>query len=277
MERLVYQCLPRWAAHPDQTAERIRAAIARVEPLQKGLPSPSDAIKSDYVLVQQIISGDLDAAEAMDLFAGHPLVLLATQRLPWEEARAGRVLSLSTARNLQLVGDIESAVLRNQELTIPEDAEKDWEWQRFRATTPLFLILRYGRGAYEGFDWDRGVCLAADFVRMETRRRAVLVHLALAGWAAEHGALPERLEDLVGPFLKHLPLDPYAANPFEYFPQGTPAPVVDRDPRTEQLLSSVIVPAGKPYFQSAGRRRRFKQHRHVASDREFVFEIRLPE
>ena len=49
--------------------------------------------------------------------------------------------------------------------------------------------------------------------------------LALAGWKLEHGTLPEKLESLVGPFLKTMPLDPYAGEPFRYFPQGLPAPL----------------------------------------------------
>ena len=38
----------------------------------------------------------------------------------------------------------------------------------------------------------------------------------------KHGRLPDRLEELVGPFLDRLPADPASGLAFEYRPQGIP-------------------------------------------------------
>ena len=40
----------------------------------------------------------------------------------------------------------------------------------------------------------------------------------------QHGRLPDRLEELVGPFLDRLPADPASGLAFEYRPQGIPIP-----------------------------------------------------
>jgi hypothetical protein len=38
--------------------------------------------------------------------------------------------------------------------------------------------------------------------------------MALIAWRHEHGRLPDRLEDLVGTYLNHLPLDPLTGKQF---------------------------------------------------------------
>jgi hypothetical protein len=54
----------------------------------------------------------------------------------------------------------------------------------------------------------------------ETDYRATLIILALEAWKAEHGQLPDRLEELVGSELDALPVDPLYARPFLYYPHG---------------------------------------------------------
>src|SRR3989442_8725594 len=48
----------------------------------------------------------------------------------------------------------------------------------------------------------------------EVRHRAVMQLMALIAWRHEHGQLPGRLEDLVGTYLNHLPLDPLTGKQF---------------------------------------------------------------
>jgi hypothetical protein len=54
----------------------------------------------------------------------------------------------------------------------------------------------------------------------ETDYHATLILLALEAWRAEHGQLPEKLDELVGSELDALPLDPLCARPFLYYPHG---------------------------------------------------------
>lgn len=73
VERYAYDCLAWWGAHSDQTADRIRNAIARLAPIQKQMPSPADAIKSDYVLMERLLAGDLELAETGHLHFQVPM------------------------------------------------------------------------------------------------------------------------------------------------------------------------------------------------------------
>lgn len=66
------------------------------------------------------------------------------------------------------------------------------------------------------------VSIAWNLVREETDYRATVIIMALNAWKAEHGKLPDRLDELVGSQLDRLPLDPLFAQPFQYFPRGTP-------------------------------------------------------
>ncbi|NQT15041.1 MAG: hypothetical protein HQ582_19955 [Planctomycetes bacterium] len=273
VECAVYDCLPFWAAHADQTTDRIRAAVSQVEKLTSDLPSPSDAIKSDHVLVDQIVAGDVDADQVLgSAFRVSPTeasVLYAMQALPWEKARARRVMNLFTAHELGMIDGIQSALNANRPPTLPEDRPipiHDWKRRRLKRSTPLVnafdhaghLQLADRMGGYYRISASQGDYLGSELVRMETRRRAVRLQLALAGWRIEHGQLPKRLEELVGPFFETMPLDPFAAKPFEYFPEGTPQ-------------ESARVPAGEPFFESTGLRRQLRS----GADRDYVFRIPL--
>jgi hypothetical protein len=51
-------------------------------------------------------------------------------------------------------------------------------------------------------------------------RRAIIVTLALEAWKLRHGSLPKSLDELVGPCLDRLPVDPSTGKPFDYYPKG---------------------------------------------------------
>ncbi|MFH1924780.1 MAG: hypothetical protein ABIP48_33440, partial [Planctomycetota bacterium] len=273
-ELRVYESLPDWATHADQTAERIRAAIEKLEPLQKDLSSPSDAIKSDYIRLERILAGDLDPTEFAD-FEHHPKygTVLVMQWLPWEKARTERVLNMVTAEDLKAFAQVESAVLGNQRFTLPDEPRSSIPvWGSPERTTPWINLFHNRQARWR----------AIGFVAAETRRRAVRLQLALAAWHLEHGKLPEGLEELVGPFLNELPLDPYTAGPFQYSPEPTPVAIRDLDPWGQATSREPIVPAGKPFFRSAGADRRLRSGSFECpgfyhSTRDFVFPIPIRE
>jgi hypothetical protein len=66
------------------------------------------------------------------------------------------------------------------------------------------------------------------YAEMENRRRATRIVLALQAWKLEHGEYPKTLDELVGPYFEHLPIDPYSGESYQYFPEGVkdwiPAP-----------------------------------------------------
>jgi len=259
VERRVYECLPFWAVHPGQTAERIRAAIVRLERLQRDVPSPSDAVKSDYLRLERLLAGPPDvASHASELTPHEAFVIWAMQWLPWERARTERVLNVFTVRELESFDRVESAVLRNETFAFPDDPDLDPHWRTLERSTPWLEVFRCSRSHW----------LTRSFVALETRRRAVRVQLALAGWRIEHGRLPARLEELAGPFFQQVPLDPLTAGPFPYFPEGMPSPVYESHSSARAGSRDPLVPAGKPFFSSAGR-----GHAAFHADDDFVFEI----
>ncbi|HUT90508.1 MAG TPA: ABC transporter permease [Thermoguttaceae bacterium] len=281
VERYAYDCLASWAAHSEQTADRIRDAIARLAPIQEQMPSPDDAIKSDHVFMEWLLAGDVELGETGDLQIGVPMdqanfFLILARRLPWESARAHRVMRLFTSLELEYLGDVESAVQGNRPVNVSDHPLNDLAQVTLSYNTfPMNSFYVYQ---------PRSELLAWKYLRMETRRRAVLVQLALAGWNVEHGELPKRLEDLAGAFFDQLPMDPFGGRPFQYSREGQPGSIRDLDPwRYEddpQALepgADVIVRTSTPYFQSEGRdRRRWfagYDHRSRGSDRDFIFPI----
>jgi len=236
----VYDHLPTWAAHPDQTPEGIEAVIRQLEKLTQHVPSRSDGFKCDYLWARRVISGDPVAlAQELDIRRRREFwAALAVQWLPWERARALRGLNLMTARDLKSFLDVESAILREASFAFPDDPREKQEWLALMRSTPLLAALHYS---------PRSWAYTRDLASMTTRRRAVHLLLALQAWKIEHGELPKTLDELVGPYLERLPLDPYAAEPFRYFRQGLPIPI-----RSSPWGSgeSEVVEAGRPFIWS---------------------------
>jgi hypothetical protein len=85
-------------------------------------------------------------------------------------------------------------------------------FQTYLATTPLV-----DRSALNSQP------LAPLLIRQETSYRATVIVMALNAWRAEHGQLPDRLDELVPAELDALPVDPPFARPFLYYPRGMPA------------------------------------------------------
>ncbi len=103
-----------------------------------------------------------------------------------------------------------------------------------------------------------GTFAAAQMAEFEAHRRATLLLLALEAHRIEHGALPKSLDELVGPYLDALPLDPYSGLEFDYFPAGLPQPATPLEAAelTEKQLwppMSVVAP-GKPCIWCSGPR-----------------------
>ena len=265
LEQQVYEYLPSWAAHADQTPERIKAAIAQVEAAQQGMTVPSDGIKADYLKLRAKLDRDL-AVRLFDLdYREGDGFVLALQRLPWEAGRSRRVLNLFTDRDLDYCNRVESAVRAGEPVEFPGAPEFSPHWQASLRTTPW--IERF-------YGFSKVPSLTSGFILTETRRRAVRLQMALAGWKTEQGELPERLDQLVGPFLKQLPTDPFTQQPFEYFPKGLSQPEVheSRDVLQPDVRYGEVISPGKPLLRTPPTPGRFFDGR--SSRRESsVFEI----
>lgn len=238
----VHDSLATWAAEPGQTAERIRKAFEQIGELTEDVPSRTDSIKCEYLRLQRLLSADWEAwAEESGRREERILwPVVALQALPWEQARGLRALNLVMSRDLSLVRRNEAAIARGEPLVHRPDPwahEPREPWQR----STLVLQDYWPHVGHE--TWG--------LMTVVTGRRGVRLQLALAAWKLEHGEVPESLDALVGPYFDKVPTDPYAVEPFRYFPKGVPTPVT-RDvgsPYKEKV--EVIVEADQPFVWCA--------------------------
>jgi hypothetical protein len=268
IEQQLYEHLSSWAAHADQTPERIRAAIDQLQAVQQNnVIAPSNIIKWEHLQLKRILDGQLGAGEYLDIDPDSEYrFILVLHCLPWEAGRTRRVLNLFTDRDLAYCNEVESAVRAGRPVTFPGSPDSSPAWCAYQRTTPWIQLF---------YRFSQAPSLARNFVTIETNRRAVRLQMALAGWKAEHGELPERLKQLVGPFLKQLPTDPFTQQPFEYFPKGLPQPEVheSRDVEQPDVWYSEVVSPGKPLFRTPPCPGRFFDRRYSSRHESSVFEI----
>ena len=249
--------LPAWASHPQQTSDRIKAAIRELERLSRDVPSATSIIKDTYVEGVRPLEGDFRRVENDDAQSVRMLRLVYTL-LPWETARARRLATYFTAINLARVHALEQAITsgamttRSRFVSDAKSGPRALEmaqsavWTR---TTPM--ASRWS--LHHGFYLDHLIS------QQEMYRRVVRVQLAILAWRHEHGQFPERLDELVGPYFDQLPLDPCCGRPFRYEPKGWPRATHWRPPNfSERWYRSMIpteafvIPAGCPLLWSPG-------------------------
>ena len=98
----VYGRLPKWAAQPGQSRERLVAAIKQLDELEASRPWSSDAIKSDYLRLRRIVTGGPDAIASSGIEGATTSEAITWSLLPWERRRALRLLNYRTESELEL-------------------------------------------------------------------------------------------------------------------------------------------------------------------------------
>ena len=148
-----------------------------------------------------------------------PALTILWLRLPWEQTRALRLLNLLTRRELDELSQTEAWARRGER--IPQPWTFSWHAYRERPYAIQRAIIAPPID-YTTETADRAV---RQFTAMETLRRTTRIILALEAWKLEHGSLPKKLDELVGTYIDHLPVDPYSGQAFRYFPQGLRIPL----------------------------------------------------
>lgn len=248
----VFTAIKSWAQAPGQTPDRIRAAILRLQSDHDDLQPFEDYFISQYLLTQRVIDGDQEAWSFYYPKNNSPTTseILWNRLMPWESARATRVLNLLAQASLQRLFNLR--MLLDDQLGRPRPDEKfpvtdhadvssllsmHWwsnmiqrraEYFRINATLQPFDLrcANWMESTSPSLDQfgEAGILAANQYVEFETRRRAAAITLALIGYRLEHGHLPEKLSDLVPEFFDVVPLDPYSGIEFVYYPQGIPHP-----------------------------------------------------
>ena len=125
-ESFVYDQLPLWAAQTGQTADRIKKAIAELEEITADMPAGSQQIKYKYMQTK---------ADLSEGFQSHVYITTANilwSKIPWERARALRLLNLLTNRDLEAVAQAESAVKDGRPIAVLPGREifYDYYWTK---------------------------------------------------------------------------------------------------------------------------------------------------
>jgi hypothetical protein len=233
LEPTIWARLRRWAARPHQTPARVLAAGRQLTEAtaHDSLTAP---LKLEYLYLRRILQGDLAAATRLVSGRVTPLSsgIVLWLQLPWERARALRLLNLQTRVELVMaarpVGP-EASLFGSWD---PESLAGLRWMQRAGANSRLSELLYVLRSelnltlfsyTWEGPESERQrwyPTLAERVQAVEAMLGATRLVLALEAWKLEHGQLPARLDELVGHGLDRLPFDPYSGESFRYLPAG---------------------------------------------------------
>jgi hypothetical protein len=277
----IYARLPRWAARPGQTPERLLAAARQLEKLTAHIPT-SDGIKAAHCCIRRFLLGDVRAINRTEVNYSQPVPALTLfwLRLPWERARALRVLDCVTRGQLDGLAVAQRAARRGEAIhqapPPPQEGAVGW----FREIDFPYTLQRQVLVPPICYPqpWAASE-LVRGYTAVETSRRATRLLLALEAWKLQHGALPKSLDELVGPCLDRLPVDPYAGKPFRYFRDGFKTPLSWNQPTlarlldygNERQLAEGGIGADKPFIWSIGA----KIYREPSANEGSVVECRI--
>lgn len=238
LETQVYNQLPFWADQAGQTAEKIKKAIDQLEELTVDMPAGSRQIKFKYMETKEDLTEGFQYHEKSHMSAANILWL----KIPWERARALRLLNLLTRRDLEDIAEAESAAKEGRPIAVSPDGNHPYYWVKespyaLREEIILPPFIQYTRQSKD---------LIVAFADMENHRRATPIVLALQAWKLEHGSFPKTLNELVGPYLKHLPNDPYSGESYAYFPDGLNLSM----PHSNEYFKLISPEQGRPFIWS---------------------------
>jgi hypothetical protein len=204
----VCEQLTSWAACAGQKPDRVLAARRTMEEQWRDPPPYCDYIKRNYLLAFRILEGDHEALRELRGSTDEPSYVNFTRWLPWERARALRLLNKLTAEEFARCRQTE-AVLAVGGFVPPRPDVENSLWRSKDPTDNIVgLNLPFGNLDH--------------WLTVETHRRGTRLVLALEAWKLDHGGLPQSLEDLKGKYLDQLPVGPYTGSAFRYEPKGLP-------------------------------------------------------
>ncbi len=163
IERKAYVRLLDWSTAPGQKPEQIISAARQIEALTADLPIGKSEIEIEYLRTRKALGGDLSAVAGPK--AKIPATTIVWLHLPWEHARALRLLNLLTRNELDELSRAETAAHEGQRIPQPPSR---WVLPR----EPAYAI----RQTIYAPPIEYGVLPAGDLVRqyaaVETLRRA---------------------------------------------------------------------------------------------------------
>ena len=285
VEAMVGNWIVVWAAHPDQTAERIKAAAMRVDQEMAQFPSLRDALLTQQFMVRKAYRDDwaqfLPKHRNPEPEARSRSTLTVFGRIcPWEHARGLRVFDLVGAAEVQCLHVVEQA-LKTPGLDIQLLAQQAGAVPAAEDPTYAGILRQFpgiGANQFAGDFFARQGAWAGDLERVpwnwlkttyplnetlnesdlqviwQTRLRRELslrmmqLQLKLVAFKKAHGEYPNQLDQLDN-LAFGIAIDPYTGAEFGYRREGFPFAIHTKD---GWHSTREFVQAGQPIVWSAG-------------------------
>ncbi len=252
LEEVTWSFLIRWARHPAQTGDSLRAALGRsaittphplLEALKKHvelLPPVSQVVVEEYSATQQ------------DLAQHWREVGWPASWMFWERQREVRLLDFSAAVAME---DMRQWVRDSRETWEGDDSLVAHSSVVNRPPTRKQTLAAFWQEStrnpnaerHHYFVWSGAYSYGTRRVNERAEasawRRGLVATLALRAFQLDHGRWPTQWDELVGPYLDRVPVDPWNGLPFELRPHGYPF---------ELKTHHGHVPADTPLFVSRG-------------------------
>ncbi|TWU29440.1 hypothetical protein [Bythopirellula polymerisocia] len=257
-----------WASHPQQTSERIKFAVAGLESIFSALPHPQDYILQDYLKTRDVIL-EKQLPQYLNDRNSQYFAFLAN-KFPWESERALQALDyfarqalnycdavVTLPNGMSTGADVTPRSIRDLLLKAPYSklfainrGVFEDDWQEFaRACNLTYVGYTSFLAAKEFGNSGDFHHLLNDWAIAETKRRALLIELALLAYRLDHREYPEKLAELVPEYLAKMQLDPYSGEDFQYRPEGLKHPLLYHADESTVLSE---LPAESPLFWSVG-------------------------
>jgi hypothetical protein len=282
IERMVSEWVPLWAAHPDQTAERIEAGLRRINQEVPQFPMLQDALLTEHYLISRALRGDWSEPMSTQNPQAAEEIRMSARAVdvcgPWERVRALRVLDLFAASQLHCASFLavalaapgkDMAQIAEDVVAVPIIGNEFQNALNFRARVVLedhssanafFGPASPARNSQERIPWNwiRTTPLLRTRIppdhshiwylglRRELSLRIMRLRMRLAAFKKTHGEYPDQLSFTTFGLDA---IDPYSGAEFGYRPRGfqTSAHIVNGLTFTPSLVE-----AGTPIIWSAG-------------------------
>ena len=254
VQKAALHVLREWAMSADQTPETLLAALGRsargesdsiaqlVRAAGPFVVDPQENLRAEYAF-----SAEMQDQRWRDAASPHRWAFWEK----WREDRLLNVLAAEGADNIRrsmredpwpdrrYFHDSYDRLLRNME----EDPDRIWyslepmsRGQRWQQTAPQ-VTLGWSWTEYEVKNF-----YLPTWASLEAHRRGLWLTIALQAYRLQHGKLPERLDELVGPFMDRLPTDPFCGQAFEYWATGIPIELRSDDRRLPPNTPYISIP-----------------------------------
>lgn len=230
--------LANWVHLAGQDKAVVTAVLELLEQVQQQAPPDEQLVKSNYAYGMRALGGD--PRVRMALLESRSVLTYWLGYLPWERARAERVLRAEASEALQALSRARESVAQGRGVELAHGLNSLW-WVR---TTPLVK-------APEDSPLPRYV--AVDYAMSETRRRAARLQLGLVWWQLDRGFEAKELKRLVPEVFEREPTDPFTGKSFEYLPGGLPVTVaMSFSAEPGFWIGSTVIPRDTSFLWSPG-------------------------